>query len=48
MSHTTARDAERTTGTPAPLIVCTRLKALLNGRVRFGESQVRLAESKCW
>ena len=24
------------------------LKALLDGRVRLGESQVRLAESKCW
>ena len=24
------------------------VKALLDGRVRLGESQVRLAESKCW
>ena len=25
MSHTTTRDAERTTGTPFPMIVCARL-----------------------
>ena len=31
MSHTTTRDAERTTGTPPPLIVCARLKALPHG-----------------
>ena len=28
MSHTTTRDAERTTDTPSPLIVCARLSPL--------------------
>ena len=29
-------------------LILTKLKALLDGRVRLGESQVRLTESKCW
>ena len=33
MSDTPTRDAERTTGTPPPLIVCAWLKALLHGAI---------------
>ena len=32
----------------ASLIHNEFLKAILDGRVKLGESQVRLAESKCW
>ena len=43
------RDRERD-AQPLSTIACQQLtvKALLDGRVRLDESQVRLAESKCW